>query len=90
LRADVPDLPMNRAFLLDVRGMPSPEPVARVLDLVEDFGPGDRLRLMTDARPMPLLRLLACFGYGYREADGTESRYEFTIWRQTPEARDAH
>jgi uncharacterized protein (DUF2249 family) len=83
-------VPINRAFLLDVRGMPSPEPVARVLDLVDDFVPGDRLQLMTDVRPLPLLRLLASFGYGYRESDGTESRYEFTIWRQTPEARGAH
>jgi TusA-related sulfurtransferase len=81
---------MTRELLLDVRGMPPPEPIARVLDVVDDFLPGDRLQLLTDCPPLPLLKLLASFGYGYREVRGTESRYEITIWRQTPEARNAH
>ena len=89
-RPDCDPPPLVRSLVLDVRGMPAPEPVARILDVVDDFLPGDRLQLMSDTRPLPLLRLLECFGYGYREQQGTESRYEFTIWREAPGAQRTH
>ena len=74
--------PMNREITLDVRGMEAPEPLEKVLETIDDFVPGDTLRLVIDCRPMPLYRILERNGYGCREAPGTDSNYVITIWRK--------
>jgi uncharacterized protein (DUF2249 family) len=78
--------PMSREIMLDVRGMEPPEPLERVLETIDDFGPGDRLRLVIDCRPMPLFRILDRNGYAHREAPGANSNYEITIWRKDADA----
>jgi TusA-related sulfurtransferase len=86
IKADVdpaPDnAPMNREITLDVRGMEAPEPLEKVLETIDDFAPGDTLRLVIDCRPMPLYRILERNGYACREAPGTDSNYVITIWRK--------
>ena len=74
--------PMNREITLDVRGMEAPEPLEKVLETIDDFVPGDKLRLVIDCRPMPLYRILERNGYACREAPGTDSNYVITIWRK--------
>jgi TusA-related sulfurtransferase len=74
--------PMNREITLDVRGMEAPEPLEKVLETIDDFVPGDTLRLVIDCRPMPLYRILERNGYACREAPGTDSNYVITIWRK--------
>ena len=73
---------MSREIPLDVRGMEAPEPLERVLETIDDFAPGDKLRLIIDCRPVPLFRILERNGYACREAPGTDSNYEITIWRK--------
>ena len=73
---------MSREITLDVRGMEAPEPLERVLETIDDFGPGDKLRLIIDCRPGPLFRILERNGYACREAPGRDSNYEITIWRK--------
>jgi TusA-related sulfurtransferase len=73
---------MSREIKLDVRGMEAPEPLQRVLEAIDDFVPGDELRLVIDCRPVPLFRILERNGYAYREAPGTDSAYLITIWRK--------
>ena len=73
---------MGRELVLDVRGMEPPEPLERVLETVDRFVPGDRLKLIIDCRPVPLFRMLERNGFTYREEPGAESLYEITIWQK--------
>ena len=75
---------MGREIVLDVRGMEPPEPLERVLELIDTFDPGDTLRLLIDCQPRPLYRILDRYrGFAYRESPGTDSLYEITICRTT-------
>ena len=67
---------------LDVRGMEPPEPLERVLEIIGDFVPGDRLKLIIDCEAHPLYRILDNNGYAYRAEPGTVSLREVTIWRK--------
>lgn len=78
----VPGPQMPRELTLDVRGMEPPQPLELVLETVDDFGPGDRLRLIIDCHPMPLFRILERNGYAYRTEPGAASVHEITIWRK--------
>ena len=73
---------MHRDMTLDVRGMEAPEPLQRVLEAIDDFVPGDELKLVIDCRPTPLFRILDRNGYAFREAPGSDSNYVITIWRK--------
>lgn len=73
---------MSPEITLDVRGMEPPEPLERVLQAIDKFAPGDRLKLVIDCRPQPLFRILERNGFAYREQAGAESLYEITIWRK--------
>lgn len=48
--------------LLDLRGLPAPEPLQRALDAVERLREGDSLVLWTPLYPAPLLELLDARG----------------------------
>jgi uncharacterized protein (DUF2249 family) len=72
---------MGREITLDVRGMEPPEPLERVLEAIDGFVAGDRLKLIIDCRPQPLFRFLERNGFAYREDPGVESLREITIWR---------
>ncbi len=71
---------MARALTLDVRGMMPPEPIYRVLEMIDGFGEGDRLTLLIDCLPQPLYRILDANGYDHRQEPGADSRYRITIW----------
>jgi uncharacterized protein (DUF2249 family) len=73
---------MPRDLTLDVRGMEPPQPLELVLEAIDDFGPGDKLRLIIDCHPVPLFRVLERNGYGYRTEPGATSIHEITIWRK--------
>jgi len=72
---------MARDITLDVRGMEAPEPLERVLETIDGFVAGDRLKLVIDCRPAPLFRILERNGYAYQVAAGTHSNYEITSSR---------
>jgi len=74
---------MGREVVLDVRGMDPPEPLERVLETIDNFVPGDVLKLVIDCRPQPLYRILDRSGFAFREKPGTESLYEISIWRES-------
>jgi len=71
---------MSRELVLDVRGMSPPEPIERVLDAIDDFVAGDRLKLIIDCHPVPLFRILENNGFAFQEVPGTDSVYEIAIW----------
>ncbi len=74
----------ERVVTLDVRGMEPPEPMVRVLDIVGGFTADERLHLVIDCTPTPLLRILERNGYDYDMQPGRESVHEITIWRKAP------
>ena len=51
---------------LDLRHLPPPEPMQRILDALESMPPHTRLDALTPQRPEPLLPLLAQWGYAWR------------------------
>lgn len=71
---------MARDITLDVRGMEPPEPLELVLETIDDFAPGDRLKLVINCEPLPLFRILDRNGFAHHSVPGTESLYEITIW----------
>jgi uncharacterized protein (DUF2249 family) len=66
--------------ILDVRGLPAPEPLERVLSALSMLAPGDRLRLLIDVEPRPLYSMLDRNDLGHRTEPGAVSGYEVTIW----------
>ena len=63
--------------VLDLRGLPPPEPLVRALEAVEALPNGDELVIVTERRPVHLLPLLLERGVevSVRElADGHEIR----------------
>jgi uncharacterized protein (DUF2249 family) len=71
---------------LDVRGLEPPEPLERILTLLDALGVDDCLRVKIDRRPVPLFRILERNGYGHHEEPGIESLYEITIWAKPERA----
>lgn len=49
--------------VLDLRGLPAPEPLVRALEAAAALGPGERLDLLTPVMPYPLLQALAAQGF---------------------------
>lgn len=47
---------------LDLRLLPPPEPMRRILDAVQALAPGQRLHALTPCRPEPLLAVLDQWG----------------------------
>jgi uncharacterized protein (DUF2249 family) len=76
------DTLMAREEVLDVRNLEPPEPFERVMDALDRLGLNDRLHVVIDRRPVPLFRALERNGFAYREATGTDSLLEITIWRR--------
>lgn len=54
---------------LDLRDLPPPEPMVRILDALELLQPGQRLEAMTPYRPLPLLPMLEKLGYAWQVED---------------------
>lgn len=73
---------MPSEHVLDVCNLEPPEPFERVMDALDRVGPGDRLRVRIDRRPVPLFRALERNGFAYRETPGDGFLLEITIWRK--------
>ncbi|WP_374012406.1 DUF2249 domain-containing protein [Pseudoxanthomonas koreensis] len=54
---------------LDLRHLPPPEPMQRILDAVDALAPDARLDALTPFRPDPLLPVLEQWGYAWRIDD---------------------
>jgi uncharacterized protein (DUF2249 family) len=53
---------------LDLRGLPAPEPMERVLDALERLPEGQALRVLLPHEPYPLYRLLERDGWAHAAA----------------------
>lgn len=67
---------------VDVRGLEPPEPLERILTLIDLLGVDDCLRVKIDRRPVPLFRILERNGFTHVEEPGTDALLEITIRRR--------
>jgi uncharacterized protein (DUF2249 family) len=75
--------------ILDVRGLPAPEPLERVLTALSALMPGDRLRLLIDIEPRPLYLMLDRNDLCHHTEPGVGSGYAVTIWPREPASERA-
>ena len=67
---------------IDVRGLEPPEPMVRIVALLDTLCEGGSLLVKIDCRPLPLYRLLDRNGYVFEERPGQDSLYEIAIRRR--------
>ena len=65
---------------LDVRALPPPEPLERILEALDRLPEGGRLRVWHRREPFPLYDLLRRMGYAW-ETSGEAGHFEIQIWR---------
>lgn len=69
--------------VLDVRGLPAPEPLDRALDALHGLPDGARLALLIHREPYPLYDILRSHGYRH-EVSLQDDSYRIVIWRDVP------
>jgi uncharacterized protein (DUF2249 family) len=82
LAATAPAQPRSPATL-DVRGLEPPLPMVRILEAIEQLGPGDRLEVLHDRRPMFLYPQLDDRGFVH-ETQETAGLVRIQIRREGP------
>lgn len=75
-------------FELDLRQLPPPQPLLRILDRLEGFAAGDRLRALTPCHPVPLLELLEARGLAYEVEDVADGATRISIRHRDDGAGD--
>lgn len=70
--------------LLDVTGLPPPEPAERVRAVLATLPAGARLRVLLDREPVLLYPWLAEHGFQWQGQPGPGSAFEILIWRAPP------
>ena len=65
---------------LDLRNLPPPEPMDRILDAVEALRPGDHIEALTPCWPAPLLAILEARGCAWRREDSPSGHARITIF----------
>ena len=68
--------------LLDVRDLPPPEPLERVLAALHALRDAQYLRARLPREPYPLYPLLQEFGYAWRARPADGACFEILIWRR--------
>ena len=74
--------PIAMSHLLDMRHLPPPEPMQRILDALEGLPVRAVLVALTPFRPVPLLPMLEAQGWAWRLADLPEGGCRIAIWRR--------
>lgn len=69
--------------VVDARGLLPPEPFERALAALVEMVAGDRMRLLIDREPHPLLRMLERNRFRYR-IDRVDDHFEIEIWLPGP------
>ena len=54
---------------LDLRDLPAPEPMERILDALEQLQPHQHLEALTPFRPVPLFPILEQMGFSWHADD---------------------
>jgi len=73
---------MVREHLFDAVDMEPPEPLVCALELAEDLGKGDYLRMLHRREPCLLYDNLKQRGFSFITCSGNDAAYEIFIWRE--------
>ncbi|MGD9787058.1 MAG: DUF2249 domain-containing protein [Sulfuricellaceae bacterium] len=68
--------------LLDVRELEPPEPLERVLELLDTLAVGDSLRMLHRRQPNLLYPILEREGFAHLTTTTAEGDFEIRIWRK--------
>lgn len=66
-------------FAIDVSTLAAPEPMERILDVLEALPPGGRLKVLIHREPFPLYEILDRRGYAHRTVRRPDARYDLEI-----------
>lgn len=69
------------ATVIDVRGLEPPAPMVRVLERLETLGPGERLEVLHERRPMFLYPLLDARGFSHETEEPAPGLVRIVIQR---------
>ena len=72
----------RRTVRLDVRGTEPPWPMVRVLEALERLGPGDRLEVLHDRRPLFLYPQIDERGFRHQTEELEPGLIRIVIWRE--------
>lgn len=72
---------------LDLRHLPAPEPMERIVTALEALAPGAVLVALTPFRPLPLLPLLEDWGFCWKIEELPDGHARIAIWRRDDAAR---
>lgn len=67
--------------ILDVRDLPPPEPLERVLDALPGLKSGDVLCMLHVREPFPLYGMLRDMGFAHAVHRTSRAPFEIRIWR---------
>lgn len=70
-----------RERLLDVRELEPPEPLERVLELLDTLAPDERIRMLHRRDPNLLYPILHREGFTWRTETTPEGEFVILIWR---------
>jgi uncharacterized protein (DUF2249 family) len=76
--------PASSVVTLDVRGLPPPQPLVRALERAESLGPGERLELIHDRRPMLLYPHLEALDLAHETTEPEPGLVRVLITRRAP------
>lgn len=71
----------SELFLLDVRGLDPPHPMVRILELLDQLTPGQRLIVTHERRPVLLYPQLEERGFQHATEELEPGEFRITIWR---------
>ncbi len=77
---------MAQPLRTDVRGLDPPLPLVRVLELLDQLAPGQRLVVTHERRPMLLYPQLEQQGFTHQTEEVGPGEFRITIWREGPPA----
>lgn len=69
-------------LVVDVRGLEPPQPMIRILKLLDGLASGQRLVVIHERRPMLLHPQLEERGFSHETEELGPDKYRITIWRE--------
>ncbi|MYN10162.1 DUF2249 domain-containing protein [Pseudoduganella aquatica] len=76
-----PYSPSGKDVPLDLRGLPPPQPMERIMEALDTLKAGDALQVQMDREPHPLFGMLERGGYRHH-GDWSSDAYVLRIWQR--------
>lgn len=74
---------LHPPLVVDVRGLEPPQPMVRILTLLKELAPGERLIVIQDRRPLLLYPQLEARGFRHETEELGPGQIRISIWPET-------